>query len=277
MIMLAVVCMAMTTSCKEKAQENAEDWKFAIQSYTFHEFSLMEALDKCQELGVKYIEVYPGHRLGGKWGDQQFWPSLDDTTQQEILQIAKEKDVRIVATGVFTSDNPADWEQLFSFAKQMQMEYVTCEPPMEMWDKVEALSNEYDIKVAVHNHPKPSTYWHPDSLLKAVSNRSEKLGSCADVGHWNRVGLNQLECLKQLNGRIISYHFKDIIAKPEDGSEQHDTIWGTGILDVKAMIDIMREQKFDGYLAIEYEYNWENSVPDIKQCIENFKNIASGK
>ena len=274
-MMLAALAVAMSACSKKEVPQ--EDWKFAIQSYSFHNFSLVEALDKCQELGVKYIEVYPGHRLGDKWGDQQFWPSLDDSIQSEILQIAEEKGVKIVATGVFTSDNPEDWNQLFSFASKMQMDYVTCEPPMAMWDSIEALSEKYNIKVAVHNHPQPSTYWTPDSLLKAVGERSENLGSCADVGHWVREGLDNLECLKQLGSRVITYHFKDIIAKPEDGSAQHDTVWGTGILNVKEMINIMREQKFDGYLAIEYEYNWDNSVPDIKQSIENFKAIAAGK
>ena len=67
--MLAALAVAMSACSKKEVPQ--EDWKFAIQSYSFHNFSLVEALDKCQELGVKYIEVYPGHRLGDKWGDQQ--------------------------------------------------------------------------------------------------------------------------------------------------------------------------------------------------------------
>ncbi|RIJ46377.1 sugar phosphate isomerase/epimerase, partial [Maribellus luteus] len=29
-------------------------------------------------------------------------------------------------------------------------------------------------------------------------------------------------------------------------------------------------QGFKGLFSIEYEYNWDNSVPDIKKCIEFF-------
>jgi len=36
------------------------------------------------------------------------------------------------------------------------------------------------------------------------------------------------------------------------------------------MLNILRDRKFKGYIAIEYEYNWGNSVPDIKKCIEYF-------
>lgn len=260
-----VACLALC-ACSQK-----DDWKIAMQSYTFHNFTLLETFDKCQELGIKYIEVYPGHRIGGKWGNEVFSPTIDAAAQEELRQLAADKGLKMVAIGVFTSDNPEEWEQLFSFAKAMDMEYVTCEPPLELWDKIEALAEEYQMPVAVHNHPQPSTYWNPDNLLKAIDGRSKLLGSCADVGHWNRQGLDHLECLRKLDGRLVSFHFKDIIAKPEDGSEQHDCIWGEGILDVPAMLSILREQKFQGYLAIEYEYNWDNSVPDIKQCLENLK------
>ena len=250
-----------------------DGWKVAIQSYSFHTFSLVEALDKCNQLGIQYIEVYPGHRLGGQWGDQVFGIQLDKKIQDEIKALAKQKNVKIVATGVFTSDDPQEWDQLFLFAKQMGLEYVTCEPPLELWDRIEALSNQYKIKVAVHNHPQPSTYWKPQALLQAIDGRSKHLGSCADVGHWKREGLDNIQCLQLLKDRVISYHFKDIIAKPQAG-EQHDCIWGEGVLNVKGMIDVMRQQKFRGYLAIEYEYNWENSVPDIRRCLENFQKLS---
>lgn len=267
---MLVALLACLTLCA--CSQKKDDWKIAIQSYTFHRFSLVETFEKCQELGVGYIEVFPGHRLGGEWGDQVFSPTLDENTQRALIQLAAEKGVKMVGAGVFTSDDPEEWKQLFRFANAMGMEYVTCEPPLCLWDQIEQWAETYHIQVAVHNHPQPSTYWHPDSLLQAIEGRSTLLGSCADVGHWCREGLCQLDCLRQLNGRLVSLHFKDIIAKPEDGSEQHDCIWGDGILDVPAMLDILREQHFKGYMAIEYEYNWDNSVPDIRECLKRFGN-----
>jgi sugar phosphate isomerase/epimerase len=79
--------------------------------------------------------------------------------------------------------------------------------------------------------------------------------------------------LKKLDGRVISLHFKDIAPKIE-GEEQHDVIWGTGILDVKEMLKILKKQGFKGVFSIEYEYNWDNSVPDIKKSIEYFNQVS---
>lgn len=269
----AIAVAAIGCAPRQTAAEKL-GWKLAMQSYTFHKFSFEEALDKTAELGVKYIEAYPGHKLGGKWGDQTFGYAMDGQIRKEVLELAASKGVRIVGSGVFVPSDPSEWEKEFEFARAMGLEYISAEPPMEDWDLVEKLSDEYGIAVSVHNHPRPSTYWTPDSLLAAVSGRSARLGSCADVGHWKRCGLDHLECLRKLDGRIISLHFKDIAPEDAEGGP-HDVVWGTGVLDVPAMLTILREQGFKGYFAIEYEYNWDNSVPDIRECMDYFNKISS--
>lgn len=260
------------TESLSKAEQNG--WRLAIQSYTFNRFSLIEALDKTKELGVTYIEVYPGHKLGGKWGDKAFGFDLDTQTRQELKGLAAARNIKIIATGVFVANESSDWDKMFAFAKDMDMEFITCEPALNDWDLVESLSQQYGIKVSVHNHPQPSDYWNPDLLLNAIGSRSKNIGSCADVGHWRREGLDQIECLKKLNGRILSLHFKDIAAKKESEAEQHDVIWGAGILDVKQMLETLKEQNFKGVFSIEYEYNWDNSVPDIRQCVDFYNTVT---
>ena len=273
-VLLIIACflVALTTQAQTKAEK--QGWRLGMQSYSFHLFTLTEALDKTQELGLKYIEVFPGHKLGGKWGDQVFGPQLDALTRKELKSLAASKGIKIVSMGVVVTNSPDEWEPLFSFAKDMGMEYISCEPAIADWDLVEKLVNQYGIKISVHNHPQPSTYWKPENLLKEISNRSKMIGSSADVGHWRRDGLNQIDCLKKLEGRIISLHFKDIAPKEEGVKEQHDVIWGKGILDVKGMLQELKRQNFKGVFCIEYEYNWDNSVPDIKECIKYFNQTA---
>ncbi|MBQ1866499.1 MAG: sugar phosphate isomerase/epimerase [Bacteroidales bacterium] len=269
LFMAAVLAVAAVACAPKQTKAEKYGWKLAMQSYTFHKVSFEEALDKTAGLGIKYIEAFPGHRLGGKWGDQVFGYGMDEQTRKEILDLASSKGVKIVGSGVFVPSDSSEWEKEFEFAKAMGLEYISAEPPMADWDLVEKLSDKYGIAVSVHNHPKPSTYWTPDSLLSAVSSRSSRLGSCADVGHWKRCGLDHLDCLRKLDGRIISLHFKDIAPESAEGGP-HDVIWGTGVLDVPSMLRILKDQGFKGYFAIEYEYNWDNSVPDIKKCIEYF-------
>lgn len=269
---LLVALLVFPAISQTKAEKNG--WRLGMQSYSFHKFTLLEALDKTQELGVKYIEIYPGHKLGGKWGDKVFDFNLDAIIQKEIKEIAKSKGIQIVGCGVYVADKSSDWEKMFRFAKQMELEFITCEPALGDWDLVERLAKQYNIKISVHNHPQPSDYWTPDNLLKAIDGRSKLIGSGADVGHWRREGLNQIDCLKKMEGRMISLHFKDIAEKKAGEAEQHDVIWGTGILDVKGMLKELKRQNFKGVFSIEYEYNWDNSVPDIKKCITYFNQVT---
>ena len=169
-ILAAAAVAAAAIGCGPKPSvAERHGWKLAVQSYTFHKFTFEEALEKTASLGVKYIEAFPGHRLGERWGDQVFGFGMDEATRREILDLTAEKGVKIVGSGVFVAADASQWEQEFAFARAMGLEYISAEPAMQDWDLVERLSKEYGVAVAVHNHPRPSTYWTPDSLLKAVS------------------------------------------------------------------------------------------------------------
>ena len=176
--------------------------------------------------------------------------------------------------------------KVFEFARRMGIDTLVAEPTPEALDTVEKLCKEYHIKVGIHNHPKPSHYWNPDTVLAAVKGRTPLMGACADTGHWLRSGLDPVECLKKLDGRVICLHFKDLVPeeqKPQDNAPaatkkkkseakaMHDVPWGTGIGNVKAMMAELKRQGFHGAYCVEYEYHWENSMPEIAECVKFFK------
>jgi sugar phosphate isomerase/epimerase len=49
--------------------------------------------------------------------------------------------------------------------------------------------------------------------------------------------------------------------------EGDDVIFGTGMGNIGGVLEELREQNFTGHISVEYEHNWENSVPDVAQCI----------
>jgi sugar phosphate isomerase/epimerase len=78
-----------------------------------------------------------------------------------------------------------------------------------------------------------------------------------------------LEGLAILKGRIISSHLKDL---NEFGkTDAHDVPYGTGVCDIKGCLTALKAQGFKGNISIEYEYNWDNSVPEVAKCIEFVK------
>jgi sugar phosphate isomerase/epimerase len=265
---------------------NAADelgWQMAIHAYTFRKFSIFQCIDKTAELGLKYMSLSGSVSLDGS--NSLTTIQLSDKDAAAIRAAAAAKGIKLVNIGVVQLPPDEDKSRkVYEFAKKMGIDTLVAEPEPAALDTVEKLCKEYNIKVAIHNHPKPSHYWSPDTVLEAIKGRTPLMGSCADTGHWLRSGLDPVECLRQLNGRVICLHFKDLVLdepKPRDATaaknekksqsrSMHDVPWGTGEGNVKAQMAELKRQHFKGVFGVEYEYHWENSMPEIAESVKFF-------
>lgn len=267
MIFLFLVICTSAGRVTAQTPETRLNWKLAAQAYTFNRFSFFEAVDKADSCGLNYIEAFRGQELGGGLeGKMDF--HMGTGRRMEILEKLKKKDIKMVSFGVINGTDEADWRKLFEFAKAMGIENIVSEPKEEELGLLSRLCDEFKINLAIHNHIDPSHYWNPDILLKAIKGKSNRIGACADIGHWIRSGLDPLTCLKILKGHIKELHFKDLNEKSKSA---HDVHWGTGVSNVNALIAELKKQRFKGIIAAEYEYNWYTSVPDVIASIKYFR------
>ena len=125
--------------------------------------------------------------------------SLPADARNDIKKKLGDSGVKLVNYGVCNlSKKEDDSRRVFDFAKDMGIETLVSEPTEDSMEMLDKLCEEYGINIAIHNHPKPSHYWNPDTLLNACKGRSKRIGACADTGHWVRSGLNPLESLKKI-------------------------------------------------------------------------------
>ena len=274
-VMVGMLAFALCVCVLPKANAAGEEnWKLGMQAYSFKEFTFFEAVDKTKALEMKYIEVYPGQTLSKEKPDVKTDHNMSSEAKELMLQKLRETGVKLTNYGVVAlTNNEAECRKVFDFAKEMGIETIVSEPPEDAFELIDKLCEEYKINVAIHNHPKPSHYWDPDTVLKVCEGRSKRIGACADTGHWMRSGINPLDAVKKLKGRIISLHTKDL---NEFGNPQaHDVIWGTGAGNFKEILVELDRQKFKGVFSIEYEYNWLNSMPEISGCVAFFRKTAA--
>lgn len=251
-------------------------WRVGCQLWSFNKFTFMEAIDKVASLGLKYAEAFPGQRLSPDLPeDIKFEHTMSEEHRQLAQKKLEETGVKLLCYGVVgISNNEGDARKVFDFAKVMGIETVVSEPARKNLPSVDKLANEYGINVAIHNHPKPSLYWDYNVAVEALKDCGPRLGVCADTGHWARSGQDPLEAVKALKGRLISFHLKDLNAFGE--RDAHDVIWGTGVLDLKNLLNEVKQQGVEKpVFSIEYEYNWDNNVPDIAQCVAYFDKVVS--
>ena len=277
-------CVVAQDAAKTPSAAEKLGWQMAIHAYTFRKFSIFECIDKTAALGLKYMSLSGSVNLGGT--NTVTTVQITDQDTAAIQKAVAAKGIKLVNIGVVKlPPDEAESRKVFEFAKKMGIDTLVAEPEPAALDTVEKLCKEYNIKVAIHNHPKPSQYWNPDTVLEAVKGRTPLMGSCADTGHWLRSGLDPVECLKKLDGRVICLHFKDLVIeepktqntapaagkkKKSAASAMHDVPWGTGVGDVKAQMAELKRQHFHGAFGVEYEYNWDNSVPEIAECVKFF-------
>ena len=236
-------------------------WQMAIHERTFQRYSLFEGMDKTAALGLRNMSLSANVILAGT--NQVSLLNLTDKQIQSIKDHAAAEGIKLVNAYVPLPANEAACRKSFEFARKMGLDILVGEPEPEALDTVEKLCKEYNIRVAIHDHPKPSHYWNPESVLAAIKGRSPLLGACADTGHWVRSGLDPVECLKKLDGHIFCLHFKDLNAQ---NLKAHDVPWGTGVGNVRGMMAELKRQNFHGAFCVEYEYHWETSVPEIAEC-----------
>ena len=250
-----------------------EGWHLAIQAWTFNHFTFTEAVEKAASLGINWIEAYPGEQIRPGVKDVTMGPGLSPDERSSLRQMLSDAGVRLVNFGVVDlGKDEASCREVFDFAREMGIETIVAEPPETMLDLVDRLCNEYRIKVALHNHPKPSPYWNPQRILEVCRGRSAWIGSCSDIGHWIRSGVEPIEAIRKLGSRVLTIHFKDL---NEFGNpEAHDVVWGTGVANVEAILRELDRQKYRGVFSIEYEYHWDNSLPEVRACAEAFNAIA---
>ncbi len=257
-------------------------WQLAITPYSFRLYPFSEAIDKTVAVGIKYIGLSGNINVDSKTTVKVL--DLTDEQLQAIRQKCDAAGVKIINLGIVPLPaNEAESRKAFEFAKKLGVDVIVAEPGPDALDTVEKLCKEYNIKVAIHDHPRPSHYWNPDTVLAAVKGRTPLMGACADVGHWERSGLDPVECLKKLEGRVICLHFKDLLPDdpndpppPANGARKmHDVPWGTGQCNVKGMMAELKRQHFHGAFYFEYEYHWDRSVPEIAQSVKYFNATAT--
>ena len=250
------------------------------QSYTFNRFTAFEAIEKTAAAGGKVIEFYPGQRFSPEDGTLKLDQSLSDEMIAKLKAKLQKHGLMAVNFGVvggFGGDEAAA-RKVFEFAKKLNLPAITIEPKLDALDTIDRLIKEYDVKVAIHNHPKkpndPSyKLWDPSFVFSIVKNLDPRFGACADIGHYVRSGIKPVDALKILQGRIISSHLKDLNVFAPSG---HDMPFGMGVSDIAGVLTELRRQNFQGNISVEYEFNWDHSVPDVAQCIGFVRGYGAG-
>jgi len=238
----------------------------AMQCWTFRGLTFYETLDKVEKLGIKYLEAFPGQKIDKK-SDRKMGPGLSEADIKEIKGKLNKHGITLRAFGVTNFDNNEEAaRKTFEFAKKMGIKVLDLEPKYDDYSIIEKMVKEYNIAVGIHNHPKNSKYWNPETVMKNIEGLDKRIGYCADTGHWLRSGINPVEALRYGKGRIINVHLKDL---DQFGvKEAQDVPFGYGKANIHDIMAELTLQNYRGTVSVEFERKDEQPDPS--------KSIAKG-
>ena len=243
------------------AAVRVKSFPFASEAWTFRRFTFAETLEKLRELGVAAVEAFPGQALAAEFPGARFGEGMTDEQVAFVKEALKAAGVTLYGYGVVDlGRDEAGMRKVFDFARKMGIRVLACEPEDGDFDLLEKLVKEYNIRIAVHNHPAPSKYHLPETVFRAVEGRDPRIGACADNGHWMRGLTDPREAYKLLAGRILDVHLKD---RSDFGTAEgvDDVPWGSGRGRIRDLLAELTLQDYDGYLTMEYENESEAADP----------------
>ena len=240
----------------------ADDWgglPMGCQSYSLRKFDTRECVRHLAGLGFGYVEM-TGQHLS---------VTADDATIADTKKLLSDSKITLQGHGVHRfTDNHEENRKYFDFAKRAGFKVLTADPNPDSFDSLAKLVEQYDVRIAIHNHGPGHRYDKLESVKKALEGKHKWIGACVDCGHFIRSGEDPVKCVLELGPRVFASHIKD--EEKANTPNSNNVVIGKGHLDVVGLFKALKKVEFPSYgaLSLEYEANPDNPIDDMRQCLE---------
>ena len=140
-----------------RGRAGKQRFELGLASYTLRKFNLDDTLAMTKRVGLKYIAF------------KSFHLPLDSSPAQIRTAVKKVKDagLELYGGGVIYMKNEAEVHRAFDYAKTAGIKIIIGAPRPELLTLVNKKVQQYDIKVAIHNHgPGDKNYPTQEALTK---------------------------------------------------------------------------------------------------------------
>ncbi|MEO7598516.1 MAG: sugar phosphate isomerase/epimerase [Opitutus sp.] len=233
--------------------------RLGVASYSTRTMTLDETMSVLGLLRVKNVGLFKAHCD---------WESA--TVEQCSAVGAKLRAAGLNLTGSGVINLPNDEAKLrkaFENVRAAQMSTMVCKPQLAALPAIEKLVKEFDQKIAIHNHgPEDALFPTPQSAFDAIKTLDARIGLCVDIGHAARAGVDPAAAIRQHAARVYDLHMKDSVAIV-GATKDIPVEVGAGRLDIRSVLAALREIKYSGVVAFEYEKPAANPVTGLAESL----------
>jgi inosose dehydratase len=237
----------------------ADPWlglKIGVASYTFSRLPLEVTIQSIRRVGVHYVSIKEAHL------------PLKSTAEQRKAVAAKFRDAGLTPLScgnISLKGGESELRIAFEYARDAGIPTIVCAPSRENLPVLDRLVKEFDIKLAIHNHgPEDKVFPSPLDVWEAVQKLDERIGLCIDVGHTARCGVDPAKAIRTCSARLYDVHLKDLVSREP---RARVTEVGRGVLDIRGILQALREIGFTGHVGLEHEKDMNDPLPGVAESI----------
>jgi len=248
--------------------------QLGVQSYSFRDRSLDDAIKAMVEIGLGECELYDGHVEPEHLSREEVRKWRTTVSMDHFRGIRKKFDdagVLLYAYNYSFRDDYSDEEiaRGFEMAKALGVGIITASSTLSVVDRVDREAKKAKIKVGFHGHDDtsdPNEFSTPESFEKAMAGRSEYINVNLDIGHFFAAGFDPVAFINKHHERIVTLHIKD--RKRNHGDNMP---FGQGETPIKPVLQLLEKKKYNIPANIEYEYEGADTVAEVRKCLEYCK------
>jgi sugar phosphate isomerase/epimerase len=282
---LVAAAAPLTRAGEKRINSRFNGVQVGVQSYSFRDRSLDEAISAMAEVGLGSCELWSGHVEPKELFDE-YYKAKEGEARTEVreairrwrlsvpLDEFKNIRARFDRAGVelyaynlsFRDDfSDAEIERGFEMAKALGVKVMTSSSNVSTAKRIDAVARRHKMRVGMHNHSdvnNPNEFATPDSFARAMAGASQYIAINLDIGHFTAANFDATEFLRRHHGRIVTLHIKD--RKRDQGPS---VPFGQGDTPINEVLALLRQNRWPIPANIEYEYQGRDTVVEVKRCL----------
>lgn len=256
-----------------RAQEKL-GWRVGLESYTYKKIPLFDAIDIANKLGLAFIGGITMQQVS-KEIPKNLEPGLTDDELRQLRLKLDQAAVRMLTWYIpVIPGDEAGCRAVFDFARKIGVETIISEPALESLAMVSRCCDDYQINVALHNHPRERSphYWNAEGILAACEGKSKRLGAGVDLGFWLQSGLDPVQQVRLLKDRLITIQMHDLSEPLATG---HDVALGAGAGGVERLLGEMKTLGVRPTMfSLEHITKAPDATPEVTQSVKFLNKLS---
>ena len=261
---IAASAATLLTACRPR-----HGVMLGVQSYSFRDRSLDDAISAMQLLGLRSCELWQSHvePRGLLREDLRTWR---ETVSLDHFHVVREKLFRaaiaLSAYNISFRDDfsDAEIERGFDMAAALGAPCITSSSNVSTTSRVAPVAERRKMLVGMHNHSQidPNEFATADSLVAAL-NAGPFIAVNLDIGHFTAANQDAVAFLTQHHDRIVTLHLKD--RRLNQGA---NVPFGQGDTPIEEVLRLLQQHGWPIPANIEYEYKGGNALDEVARCLE---------